>query len=475
MRGDGTGKMNMQSYTYAVMRRLLILKIKLQLGQKNYVKAEALIKSALSTFSQDSELLDLAQDVFAESQNWDELYRLHMQVESMYPDNLNLKLYLGSVLFLSYRYSEAVARFKYCIENWNLGDQYVERLANTYARLSISYVYLGQWDLAQSTLNKATERGIWDPDIAYAHVLITLEKNGPTEVLKYLDQNIVQHPRLHTLYLGKALYAEHFLHDPDTARIWYIKALNKINSFQFGREYKKHYLSTGGYAIAWYILKGAIGTCVQTHKIRQAYLIIWLAKLLIWDSGIDTGIFATYINVMKGSLTSAEKTCRAMLRKNLSRFSRVEYLSLLAHVQSKQGRLKEAIVTMEQALTLNSQSLENWVALGSIRLQNMDWTSAAKTYEKVLEMNPFDFKSWGNLGACYIGIGDLDAARKTYEKTVKLNPSEASIWVYLADTYLKLGNNDLAASAYQNGLEHEWLDSGKRQYALQMLKQLRSE
>jgi tetratricopeptide (TPR) repeat protein len=379
---------------------------------------------------------------------------------------------MGSVLFASYRYSEALERFKNATENWNLDDQYADTLANVYARLSICHAYLGQMDLAQSALNRATEKGVWDPDIAFAQCLLLFHRDGMASALEYIDQNIKEQPRLHTLYFGKALLTEYFLHNTSAAINWYIKALNKVNSFQVGREYRKHYLSTGGYAIPWYMLKSTVRAFVRTNKIWHAYLIVVLTKLLIWDSGVDFRIFVTYINILRGSLTSAENTCRIMMGKKLSAFSKVEYLSLLAQVQSKQGKADEAISSMQQALSLNSDELENWVALGSFQLQKMDWASAIATYQKVLQMNPFDFRSMERLGTCYRQIEDFVAARETYEKSLRLNPSEAAVWVDLADVYLRLGRNELAASAYQKALEYDWLESKMREHAVLKLKQM---
>lgn len=455
-----------------VRKRQVILTIKINLLRRKYIEASTQIKLALDKWPNDIKLLDVAQEVYAAVKNWDELYKLLTQVELTHPSNLFLKRYLGTTLLASYRYEDALPKLVYCIENWNLGDHYSETLANTYARLAICYAHLERWELVDLALQKATEAGVWDPDIAYAYLLQYIGTGNSPKIQEFLDLQINKHPRLHALYYWKALYMEDYLHEIKGSIQWYVNGLKRISSFQPGERYWKYYLSTREYSIPWYILKRGVEACVRAGNTFQALWLIYFSKLTIWDSDIDIQIFRTYFNILNNSIVAAEKKCQHMLKKKLSVTDRIEYLSLLAFAQSKLGNIEDALSSINQALVLNSEDLKSWIALASLQIRKKDWDSAIITYQKVLKMNPFDFGSWESLGSCYINIEDLFSAQSSYEKAVKLNPFEADAWVDLANIYLKLGNNDLAVSAYQKGLGYEWLDIGKRQHALQILGQM---
>jgi len=459
---------------FVIRKQITILAIRQNLARKKYELAIARIKSILSSFPDDLDLLDVAQDVYAESYNSHDYYALHEHLEQLYPDSLRQKRHFGTILIGSYRYEEALPKLIYCVENWYTEDEYSETLANIFARLAICYAYLENWELVDKSLQQATKADIWDPDIAYAHLIQLLGTNSSAKVQAFLDSQIKQHPRLHALYYWKALHLHKYLHDSAGSIQWYVRALNKASSFQPGERYWKFYLSTLEYSTPGRILKRVIEACVQQNKPLRALWLIYISKFTIRDSDIDIQFFRTYLNVLRNSFDVAEGKCRRMLNKNLSVADRIAYLSLLATIQSKQGKADDAILNINKALALDSEYLENWLALASFHLQVQDWHSAITTYRKALKMNPFDFKSWENLGTCYISAGDLYSAQTSYEKAVQLNPFEASAWIGLANVYLKLGKTDLAISAFENGLQYDWLDSEKRKEAVQTLEKIKS-
>ena len=90
-------------------------------------------------------------------------------------------------------------------------------------------------------------------------------------------------------------------------------------------------------------------------------------------------------------------------------------------------------------------------------------------------MNRFDFRCWEHLGTCYSNVGEIALAKASYEQAVRLNPFEADTWIDLANVYVSVGNNGLARSAYQTGFQYDWLDSEKRQQALQAIERMKSD
>lgn len=458
----------------ATRKRLIILEIKYHLARKNYQLATFRVKSALSEFPSDLAFLDIAKDVYVETRNWDDYYALDKYFDSLYPESLPHKRYSGSVYIGAYKYEEALPNLIYCTENWNLGPEFSETLANIYAQLAICYAFLEEWESFDNCLQQATKGKIWDPDIAFAQILQIIGTGNSIKLQGVLDEQISRHPRLHALYYWKANHLQYFLHNTGESIDWYVRALVKMNSFQPGERYWKYYLSTIKYSTVRSILKEMSEAAIAQNKYIQALCLIYLANISIWDIKIDVLVFKTYLNLLKNSIDKVENTCHSMLKRKLTVAQRIEYLLLLANAQSRRHKYDEAISTIRTALILDSEELESWLALAFYQYQANDWNSAILTYQKILKMNPFDFDSWSFLGSCYMNIDNLTSAQKSFEKAVWLNPQEANTWVDLANVYYKLGNNDLAMSGYQNGLKYEWLDAGKRQHALQMLEEIKS-
>lgn len=464
---------NYQNIFNALKKHSIALAIKMNIIMKNYDKADTQIKTAIAKWPNDILLLRVALGAYHSAQRWDSFYEIYTQIEKMHPKKLSVKRNFGTALLSSGRYEDAIPHFVYCIENWNLDDSNSRTLANTYARLSICYGYLGRWELLYATLQEAEKIAGWDPDIAYGYLLYYAGTNNSEKIQGYLDHQIKKYPGLHALYYWKALYTQYYLHDIEASLSWYESSLRKLNYFAVRTAFWRAFFSPQQYAAPWYILKRSIEVCVQSNKLNKALWLIYSSKLRILDGDIDIRLLRVYFDIMKKSFEVAEKKCRSMLKKKLSVELAAEYSSLLALAEAKQGKLDEGLSNIKQALALNSELYDAWDTMGFIQMQKKDWQSAIQTYQRMIAINRFDFRCWENLGLCYINIKEMSSAKTSYERAVQLNPFEADAWIDLANTYVKLGNNDLALSAYQNGLKYDWLDAEKRQQTHQAIERMK--
>ena len=441
---------------------------------KNYAEVDSLIKTALDKWSNDIGVLSIVLNAYYQTKNWDAFYEVYIKLEEVHPNKLNIKRDLGTALISSYRYEDAMPRLNFCVENWNLDASFSGPLANTYARLAICHGYVGEWDLLDTTLQKAASIVPWDPDVIYGYLLLYIGTNNSEKIQGFLDEQIKKYPKLYALYYWKALYIEHYLHNIQESSHWYQAALERMNFFELRKTYWTFFYSPQQYAAPWYILKRSIEAYTRQNKSNKALWLIYISKLRILDRDINIGLLRAHLDIMKKSYSVAEKKCRSMLKKKLSVEIAAEYSSLLALAEAKQGKLDEGLLNVKQALALNSELYEAWETLGLIQMQKKDWHSSIQTYQKMINMNRFDFRCWENLGFCYININDLTSAKTSYEQAIRLNPFEADAWIDLANIYAKLGNKDLAFSAYQTGLKYDWLEAEKRQQALQATERLKS-
>jgi tetratricopeptide (TPR) repeat protein len=87
-------------------------------------------------------------------------------------------------------------------------------------------------------------------------------------------------------------------------------------------------------------------------------------------------------------------------------------LTLLAECQAKSGNVKDAIITFEQAITMNTGAVQEYKALGDLYLQQSKAAQAVTMYKKYLEKRPGDNK-------VALLVAENSFTQKNYDDAIK--------------------------------------------------------
>jgi tetratricopeptide (TPR) repeat protein len=138
--------------------------------------------------------------------------------------------------------------------------------------------------------------------------------------------------------------------------------------------------------------------------------------------------------------------------------------SIEAHAQSNcltgnsflsLGRLEEAMVQYQKALTLWPECAEARGGVANIFFQKGQIDEAIAQYQKALQSNPGFAEMHNNLGFCYLQKDRLDDAIAQYQSAVELRPDSANFHNVLANAFFQKGQVPEAISEYQKALEIE--------------------
>lgn len=148
------------------------------------------------------------------------------------------------------------------------------------------------------------------------------------------------------------------------------------------------------------------------------------------------------------------------LRARLPLFSALLTLSLLAPAWSQAseldiaqrqwlaGQRQQAVGTLEAALKQTPDELKLRFALGVMRMEMGQLSSAQQIFIQLTEDFPDLADPYNNLAVIHAGQGDLDRARNALEQALRLQPSHAQAQENLGDVLLRQ-----ALRAYQRAQE----------------------
>jgi tetratricopeptide (TPR) repeat protein len=386
-------------------------------------KAIALVKRSLKLMPDDPYLERTLLKIYKVTYDWEEICSLFNTIEESEPNNAIIKFNFGSLLFVFCRYEEAIPYYEFCVHNWPQNDDIY--LANAFARLGICYTYLGQWKNAEDTLQKANEMNFRDLDAFYGMFLLYKGTCRGNLIPEYLDKKIEETSFLYPLYYWKANYIHHLSYKPEEALKWYQMAVTRYN-FIVDKNFR-FYLCRKFSVTFHYIIKNYIDALIECGYKEKAW---WVAH---WYSMKDLGpendrtLTLVYYYIQTGELTRAEKLIRRKCRNKID----PDCWAMLALVQKIQGKLEEALNTINDAIRLIPFDPIYWDILGSIQMEKKDWKAATKTYEEVTRMEPFSSDWLEKLGRCFLETGNLPQARVTYERILILDPLDASARVEL--------------------------------------------
>jgi superkiller protein 3 len=136
----------------------------------------------------------------------------------------------------------------------------------------------------------------------------------------------------------------------------------------------------------------------------------------------------------------------------------LDSLRLRADIQIAQKKYKDAILTLNLALTQAPNDAELHGGVGRIYLQERDFPSALKELKTALTLDGKNLTYWKDLGSAFYLSGDCPSTIAVLDRVAKDEKPGAGAWFIRALCYDKLNQPKPALDAYQMFLS---LDQGK--------------
>ncbi len=136
----------------------------------------------------------------------------------------------------------------------------------------------------------------------------------------------------------------------------------------------------------------------------------------------------------------------------------LDSLRLRADIQIAQRKFADAVVTLQQAITLAPRDAQLIGGLGRVYLQKRDFASAEKELKAALQIDGNNLVYWKDLGSTYYLSGNCPATLATLDLIAKAEPPESGAWFIRALCYDKLHQFKPALESYEKFLA---LEQGK--------------
>ena len=136
------------------------------------------------------------------------------------------------------------------------------------------------------------------------------------------------------------------------------------------------------------------------------------------------------------------------------------YMYIGAYDQ-KNGKLQDAIAQYQQTIALTNDAVQRnlWLRsttfarLGSVYRQLGEFGQARQSFQQALEINPNDGQVWLALGIVTQLSGDPSGAVQAYSRAVKIQPSDVG-YLFLARALQQTGDPDAAQAAISQAQSH---------------------
>lgn len=116
---------------------------------------------------------------------------------------------------------------------------------------------------------------------------------------------------------------------------------------------------------------------------------------------------------------------------------------------SRQGKSKDAVAELKQALSLEPALIDAHLALGYAYLDSQEPNAAQREFELVLKQHTASPGAKLGLGISAVRLGDLDKGIEMLNEAVQINPDPVQGYYELGKAYEKKGNFKDAVHAYK--------------------------
>lgn len=126
-----------------------------------------------------------------------------------------------------------------------------------------------------------------------------------------------------------------------------------------------------------------------------------------------------------------------------------------SRIYYEQGRVKEALSEINEAIKLDSEDARFYQFLGYIHFSMGNYDEAEAAYIKTLEMKPDLTDARNHLGALYLAMDRFDDALKEFRIALKdrFYPTPEIIYFHIGEVYRKMDDLEEAAAHLRRALE----------------------
>ncbi len=430
-------------------------------------KSIFLIQKAVVITPHEKDLYYLLAGYYRTMRKWNDSIDALEAGATLFPTETSLLWALGTWLLKLRRPAAALIHIKSYLDSWNADNDY--KLANVYAVLGWCYILLKQWNDAEICLNKSRELAQWDLDACIGYASLYQYTNRPEKAMSLLGDYVDKNPDLYPPYVWKARYLHYYLRQPRAALNWYQDGLDRIVNSRI-RKYCELYFHVDGMFDG--LLDDYIDALISCDELELALSVIVKYKRNTIGSEADSKNRFLQYYLKTNQIAQAEKFARSELN---SARNAPEILVSLAQLEFGRGKIDEASNMIKDALKIDNELVEALDLLGTIQIQKGSWIDALSIYESLLTRYPFAADFLKASGTCHFMLNQLNDARDYYEICLRYNEHDADAWLGLATVHLEFDDRDLAVASLKMALKYDWLDAVKRQHALQMLEQMKSE
>ncbi len=119
----------------------------------------------------------------------------------------------------------------------------------------------------------------------------------------------------------------------------------------------------------------------------------------------------------------------------------------------KQGKLKEAVQAMDQAIDLDPGREANYLDLGRILIEHKRYSVALEAAKKAVEVAPSSYQAYQLKGQAQVNLSLFAEAVKSYGRAVELNPNSSDAILTLALAQSAEGLNEEAVATFEKAIK----------------------
>jgi tetratricopeptide (TPR) repeat protein len=127
--------------------------------------------------------------------------------------------------------------------------------------------------------------------------------------------------------------------------------------------------------------------------------------------------------------------------------------NLTAWCLYKQGRIKEAVASMDRAIGLQPGKESHYLDMGMMLVEQRRYQGTLLAAQKAVEIAPDSYQAWRLKGLAEAKLDRIKDAGKSYQRAVELNPSDEQSILGLASERLNDGQIDEAKETFEQGIQ----------------------
>ena len=368
------------------------------------------------------------------------------------------------------------------------------------AALARAYSLQGDFDAAQSWVDKALAAESNDPYVRVSEALVLLRQGDNVfDAAEILARVTADHPRNDEAWSLRADVAR-IEQDFASAAAWYAKAA-EINPFRIAER-----LQLVGALIEIDDIEAANKTLSELEKLVPDHPGVNFARgrMLVDEGKYDEGLqelnsvlsvlpdhnatlyIAATANARQGNMATAQRQLEKFVRdqpknvparlqlsslylrdndaRSAERGARevlqedkmnIPAMRLLALALAAQGMYAESAQVYQEVAILEPDSMQDRAGLGAAQLLSGETDAGVQELEKALAMDPDNVGLRERLISIYLSLGDVDAARDAVADYQAASDDDTRPQVFAARVALQSGDQDKARELFQAALARD--------------------